>query len=249
MKRIFQVIIGLVAIAAGVWGAWYGRTTYLDSVVTIQLPVPKADIDPYTILTPELLAWREYPRALVEEQHGYATDPDQLTGKISTSKLVAGLPVPRQLVAVPADYRLAASDLEVVSIPVTPEMSVGGRIKIGDQVNVYRLTAWEEQTHIAASETRNAEKADPIQIIVPLPNTLAADRPMTFTEVELIATVPVVQILSDDGTSEANDGEEPYPLQILVLAALPEIVQQILEAQAATTVGNNLLWLTLALPE
>ena len=81
-----------------------------------------------------------------------------------------------------------------------------------------------------------------------LTETIPTTQPQTFTEIELIATVPVVQVLSNDGIAEANRDEEPVPLQILVIAAPPEIVQAILEAQAATTVGNNQLWITLAVP-
>ena len=144
MKRIFQIILGLVAIAAGLTGAWYGRSTYLENVITVQLPVPLQDIEPYTILTPEMLAWRDFPRALIAEQGDYATQPDELTGKITTSILAAGLPIPARLVATPSEFRLAEAELEVFSLPVTPEVAVGGQIQIGDQVNIYRLTAWEE---------------------------------------------------------------------------------------------------------
>jgi len=241
MKRVIQILIALVAIAAGIAGAWYGRNTYLDNVVTVQLPVPQSEIEPYTMITPAMLAWREYPRALVSTQQDYVTQPEQLVGKISTSTLVAGLPIPAQRVASPDEFRLAAAELEVVSIPVSPEFAVGGQVKIGDKINVYRLTAWEENA-------QNALLTAPIDVFTEtVPVT--PDRPSTFTEVELIATVPVVQVLSGDGIAEANEGEDPQPLQILVLAAPPEVARQILEAQAATTVGNNQIWITLAVPD
>jgi Flp pilus assembly protein CpaB len=284
MKRIFQIILGLIAIAAGLTGAWYGRSTYLESVVTIQFPVPIQDIEPYTLLTPAMLAWRDFPRALIETQGDYATQPEDLTGKITTSRLVAGLPIPTRLVVSPSEFRLADPDLEVLSLPVTPEVAVGGQIQIGDQVNIYRLTAWEEPvvglftpSGIASSGSiwntvpdsmgdsgpSDAGEAfpdstgdsvpdnagDAIQTGITLTETVSTAQTQTFTKIELIATVPVVQVLSGDGTREAQSEAEPVPLQILVLAAPPAVVQDILDAQAATTVGNNQLWITLAVPE
>ena len=252
MKRIFQIILGLIAIAAGLAGAWYGRSTYLESVVTVQLPVPAQDLEPYTLITPDLLTWRDFPRALVAEQGEYATQPEELTGKITTSMLVASLPVPHRRVASPNEFRLADPTLEVLSLPVAPEMAVGGQVQIGDQVNIYRLTAWEEQTDSLIALPENALSIDAnniIQVGETLTETIPTAQPKTFTEIELIATVPVVQVLSGDGTAEADNEEEMIPLQILVLAAPPEVAQDILDAQAATTVGNNQLWITLATPE
>ncbi len=234
MKRILQIFLGLIALTAGIGGAWYGRTTYLESVVTVNLPVPQQDIEPYIILTDEMLAWRSFPRALVAQQGDYATQPEHLTGKIATSHLVAGLPVPHKLVAVSSEYRLADPNLEVISLPVTPEMAVGGQIKIGDRVNVYHLTAWEEQLDFAPGKV--------------MTDTLELPLNQPVTQVDLIATVPVVQVLSDEGVSETETDEETLPLQILVLAAPPDTIQEILEAQAITTVGNNQLWITLATP-
>ncbi len=234
MKRIFQILLGLIAIAAGMGGAWYGRTTYLESVVTVNLPVPQQDIDPYTLLTSEMLAWRSFPRALVAQQGDYATQAEHLTGKITTSHIVAGLPVPQNLVAESRAYRLADPNLEVISLPVTPEMAVGGQIQIGDRVNLYTLMAWE-------AEFDRVDRSA-------MTDTLQIPTQKTITKIEWIATVPVVQVLSDEGVSETETDEETLPLQILVLAAPPETIQEILAAQASVTVGNNQLWITLATP-
>jgi Flp pilus assembly protein CpaB len=215
-----------------------------------------------------MLAWRDFPRALIETQGDYATQPEDLTGKITTSRLVAGLPIPTRLVVSPSEFRLADPDLEVLSLPVTPEVAVGGQIQIGDQVNIYRLTAWEEPvvglltpSGIASSgsiwntvpdsmgDSGPSDAGDAIQTGITLTETVSTAQTQTFTKIELIATVPVVQVLSGDGTREAQSEAEPVPLQILVLAAPPAVVQDILDAQAATTVGNNQLWITLAVPE
>ena len=242
MKRVVQILIAITALAAGIGAAWYGRSTYLNSVVTVQLPVPQTEIQPYTVIAPGMLAWREYPRALISAQHDYATQPEQLVGKISTSTLIAGLPIPVQRVAPPDEFRLAAADLEVVSIPVSPDFAVGGQVQIGDKVNIYRLTAWEESIPNPMLTAPMGVFTETVTVPV------SAGYPETFTKVELVATVSVVQVLSGDGLTEANEGEDPQPLQILVLAAPPETALKILELQAATTVGNNQMWITLAVP-
>ena len=252
MKRILQIVLGLIAIGIGVAGAWYGRTSYLGSVVTVQLPVPQADIDPYTIITPDLLAWREFPRALVEDQSGFAESPDTLVGKITTSRLVAGLPIPSQLVQVSRDFRLADPTLEVVSLPVSPEYAVGGQIEIGEMINIYRIQAWENDLNVIQMGAMITT------VMTTTVNNQVPQTPRIFTEVELVATVPIVSVLSQDGTADAgttdagtpnaNDNVAPLPLQILVVAAPPSIVQDILAALAVSGIGNNQIWITLAIP-
>ena len=42
--------------------------------------------------------------------------------------------------------------------------------------------------------------------------------------------------------------QQPQPVKVLVVAAPPQIVQSILDAIARTKLGEELLWVTLALP-
>ena len=246
MKRIVQFAIAIIAIGAGLFGAWYGRTTYLNSVVSVQLPVPQSEIEPYSIITPDMLAWREYPRALISSQHDYASQPEQLVGKIATSTLLAGLPVPVQRVASPEEFRLAAEDLEVLSLPVSPEVTVGGQVKVGDKVNIYLATVLEGNN---GEGIIPAVPADVFTGTLPAHPVMAPGTQITATAtVHLVATVPVIQILSGDGLDVAGQGEDPQPLQILVVAAPPDIAQEIIRTQAVTTVGNNQVWITLATP-
>ncbi|MEA3350697.1 MAG: hypothetical protein U9Q82_08770 [Chloroflexota bacterium] len=236
MKRLIQVFLGLIAVGIGVAGAWYGRTSYLESVVTVQLPVPKEDIAPYTIISEDLLETREFPRALIEEQVDFAVSAQTLMGNVTTSILAAGLPIPSQLVQPAEEFRLAAPSLEVVSLPVSPEYAVGGKIEIGEWVNVYLLSVLEDD-QIAKDD----QELDADDVVTP-------KRKNTY--IDLVATVPVVDVLSQDGTADAtadaNQGEKAVALQILVLAAPPEIVEDILAAQAVTTAGDHQIWITLA---
>ena len=45
-KRILPIILGVLALAAALFGTNYWQKNYLASVSTIQVPVPKTDIPP-----------------------------------------------------------------------------------------------------------------------------------------------------------------------------------------------------------
>lgn len=227
-RRLLELLIGLAAILVGVLGAWYGRSIYLRTVSLVSLPVPKVDIAPYTLLSAEMFQMNQFPRALVENRTGYALSLQELNGRISTSDLLAGLPVPSRLAVPPAEFRLADPDLEVISLPVSPENVVGGQVRAGEKVNLYRTNAWTEPSL----------KGD-------------SPEPVETGRVEWIACVSVVAVLAKDGEPAGEEGDQSEavrkpPVQILVLAALPETVEEILRAQALTRVGNNQLWVTLA---
>jgi hypothetical protein len=227
-RRALELLLGFFALLAGISGAWYGRSIYLRTVSLVSLPVPKNDLPPYTLLSVEMFQYAQFPRALVENQSAYALSLSELSGRLSTNTLLAGLPVPGRLAVPPAEFRLADPQLEVISLPVSPENIVGGQVQVGEQVNLYRTNAWTE----SMSEKDSAVPAE-------------------LSQVEWIACVRVVAVLAKDGTpageegDPAGEGRKP-PVQILVLAALPETVSEILEAQALTRLGNNQLWVTLA---
>ncbi len=65
-KRIVPLLIGLLALIGALLGASYWQKHYLAGIAMVQLPVPKADIAPYTLLSADLFSMREYPRALAD---------------------------------------------------------------------------------------------------------------------------------------------------------------------------------------
>jgi len=227
-NRIFYLILALLALAAAVVGAAYWRANYLAGVTLVNLPVPRANIPPYTLLDIEMFTISQFPRALIDESGGdYALTLDDLMGQITTGTLVAGLPVPGDLAVPPAEFRLADPALEVASIPVSPVNGVGGQVQVGELVNIYRLT-------------RELEMID-------------SERPLEeitgeMGEAILVATVPVVAVLSDQGLPASTDPDEVLPMRILVVAAPPEVIDAVLEAVAMSEIGNELLWVTLATP-
>jgi len=227
-NRIFYLLLAMLALAAAVGGAAYWRANYLAGVTLINLPVPREEIPPYTLLKAEMFTISQFPRALIDDAGGdYALVLDDLAGQISTGTLVAGLPVPQTLAVPPAQFRLADPALEVASIPVSTVNGVGGQIQMGERVNVYRLKRELEtvESKTAIIETTR-EKGEAL----------------------LVATVPVVAVLSDQGLPASTDPDQVMPMRILVVAAPPEVIDAILEAVAMSELGNELLWVTLATP-
>jgi len=234
-NRIFYLLLALLALAAAVGGAAYWRANYLAGVTLINLPVPRAGLSPYTLLKAEMFTISQFPRALIDDSGGdYALALDDLSGQISTGMLVAGLPVPQDLAVPPAQFRLADPALEVASIPISPVNGVGGQVQVGERVNVYRLKR-ELETVESRLETIANE-------------TVLKETTQEKGEALLVATVPVVAVLSDQGLPASTDPDQVMPMRILVVAAPPEVIDAILEAVAMSELGNELLWVTLATP-
>jgi hypothetical protein len=221
-RRIIEAVIGVLLLVFAIVGAFVFQQQYRNGVEFHAMPVPKADIPPYTILTDELFVQQDFPQALFQ-LGGYAISTQQLTGKIATSRIPAGLPVPMTLVSAAADFRLADAKLEVLSIPITPPSSIGGHIRIGDKVNLYRLVA-------------------PGKVLDPLSGEAVVDSQVTL----VAGNVPVVDVLGQDGISaDSTSNGQPVSAQILVVAVPPKIATDILKL-IADMKANSLLWVTLA---
>lgn len=240
MKRSVEVVLGVLALAAGVMAAWYGRTHYMESVTLVTLPVPAVDIPANTLLDASLFTERTFPRALAAGGE-YVMQTDDLVGKISAVPLLSELPVAVRQVVAPQDYRLAAPDLEVVSLPIHPENALAGQLRPGEWVNVYLLKAVEQGNGEVALDEHGR-----------LNNTL--------TEVRLVTRATVVGLYTQRGERRPADVEQPRQAQadtqaqqqqsppaILLVSLLPEQVPAVLDALAETQVSGE-LWVTLAPP-
>ena len=155
-KGIF--LLALVSLLAGATTMVYASKRAESLLVSRLLVVPAAHIPSYTVIRPEMLAKKEFPRTLADEPL-YARE-EELVGKITTVPLQPG-----QLVyhsqAVPLSTFRWTSDpaLEVLSFPVDPARSVAGQIQIGHRVTIYRLVSvrpWETEG------TRAAERRSPV---------------------------------------------------------------------------------------
>ncbi|MBC8507788.1 MAG: hypothetical protein H8D34_23215 [Chloroflexi bacterium] len=233
-NRIFYVLLAILALGAAVAGAIYWRTNYLAGVTLVNLPVPREEIPPYTLLKAEMFTSKQFPRALIDDSGGdYALTLDALAGQITTGTLAAELPIPSSLAVPPVQFRLADPELEVASIPISPVNGVGGQVQIGELVNIYRL--------MRAVDILKREE-------VITEETISNEVTMENGEALLVAAVPVVAVLSDQGLPASTDVDSPRPMRILVVAAPPEVVEAILEAVAMSELGDELLWVTLATP-
>ncbi|MGB8211989.1 MAG: SAF domain-containing protein [Anaerolineales bacterium] len=226
MKRILPIIFALIALAAAFVGARYWQENYLAGISTVKVPVPKADIQPYTPLTASLFVMQDLPRSMASGGV-YLASTEDVKGAISSQLLPAGLPVAKRLAVPAAQFRLADPNLEVISLPAEATIAAGGQVHIGEQINIYCLIPVKQ-----SSTDSNAPQPTPI--------------------VELVARVPVVDVLASAGdplVSTGNNGQtETKPMAILVVAAPHETVQGILDAIALVEHEGAKLWVTLATP-
>ncbi len=234
-QRILSVILAVIALGAAFFGANYWRAHYLAGVTVVSLPVPKSDIPPYTLLDASLFTQGDFSTDLAGK--GYALSVNDLVGKISAGTLPNGQPVSLRQAIPPAEFRLADPSLEVVAIPLDPLSGVGGQVRIGERVNLYRFE------------------------MPPVPEDQTQPRLIPMAEVIYVATVPVVAVLGADGQAamqpftastpqaQGQQQQQPAVLKMLLVAAPPETMQVILQAIAMSQLQDELLWVTLATPE
>jgi Flp pilus assembly protein CpaB len=235
MKRLLSLLIGLAAILVALAMFAYAYSNYARTIEVQQLPVPLHDIPPYTLLTGDMFVMKEYPRAL---QAGYATSVAALNGRIAATLLPAGYPVPAPLAADSAGYRFAPPEKTVISIPVSPSVAVGGELRPGMRIDIYRL--------VPPAASRSAY-ATPVADATPEP----APAPIV---VKIAAGVVVVEVLGDMGHAGQQNAATNGPLgssqpaeapaRILVLALTPQEAQAVL-ALIAETKRDALLWIAL----
>jgi hypothetical protein len=219
-RRILEAILGILLIIAAIVLAYLFQQQYSKGVELQTMPVPVADIPPYTMLTDSMFEWRDFPRALGDS---YALDLAHLTGRISKSAIPAGLPIPLIMVSSASDFRLADPNLEILSIPITPPSAVGGQVRVGERINIYRLVP-------------PASKLD-----LTSPDNLGAGNVTLMAE-----NVPVLSVLGNDGslTGTGTSGRLVTP-GILVLAVTADQRNNILKLIAETK-QSALMWITLA---
>jgi hypothetical protein len=115
-RRIFEAVAGIILLIVAFVAAYFFQQAYKSGVEYRALPVPLEDIPSYTVLSEEMFELKDFPSALIG---GYAGALSQLVGRMSTSRIPAGLPIPLVLISAPEEYRLADPALEVLSIPVS----------------------------------------------------------------------------------------------------------------------------------
>jgi len=219
-RRIFEAAVGIVLLVVAFVLAFFFQQTYKQGVEYQSLPVPVAEIPPYTILTNAMFELKDFPSALTG---GYAGSIAQLAGRISNSRIPAGLPIPMTMVSSSEAYRLADPALEVLSIPVTPVSAIGGQVRVGERINIYRLIPPGEQ-------------------VVPTGSVNPISEQVTL----IAANIPVVMVLGDDGSPAGlTSAGRTIPAHVLVLAVTEEQRAAILNLLAEVE-SKAVMWITLA---
>jgi hypothetical protein len=218
-RRIFEAVAGIILLVVAFVAAYFFQQAYKSGVEYRALPVPLEEIPPYTVLSEEMFELKDFPSALIG---GYAGALSQLTGRMSTSRIPAGLPIPLVLISVPEEYRLADPSLEVLSIPVSADSTIGGQVREGDNINIYRLIT-------------------PGSLFVPLGESEPVLEPVTL----IAERIPVVMVLGDAARSSASSaGGQVVSAKILILAVTPAQRDAILNLMAEIN-GGAIMWITL----
>jgi len=238
--RNASLLIGILSFiaAGGVW--WYASQQFNQLVVTAQVVTVSEPVPAYTILTPALLTTREVPRAFVSEP--IFVEPREALGRIAVTPLQPGMLLYRDFVVAPAEYRLVKEPwLEVISFPVDPASAVGGQVRVGHRVNVYRavlapgaLTAAGEQRPSAA-ELLSADAAA-VELLASAVQVVGVQ-----TAQGQAVGDPAAPAAQSAGPQQRNS----QPVQILTVAVEPEQARQIVRLVAEAG-GQVRLWVSLA---
>lgn len=135
-RRMTWLVLGLaITIGAVCASALYQYGAAMTA--TTLMVVPVQEIAPYTIVTPDMVALRPFPQAMVQAQ--VYRSVDEVIGKLATTTLKPGQLMYAQQLALPQRFRYTDNaQLEVVSFPVKPEQAAGAQLRPGQRINVYR---------------------------------------------------------------------------------------------------------------
>jgi Flp pilus assembly protein CpaB len=134
LKKRVPLIIALV-IGIAVMG--YSYTKIQEQVetatTTVQVLVPKANVEAYSMVTKDNLTVAEVPPSIADEFT--AVSPEQVDGRITTAPLYTGKPIDlRTIIAKTEDFQ----DKQVVGVYIDAARCAG--VNDGDIVDVYRIS-------------------------------------------------------------------------------------------------------------
>lgn len=232
MSRTWQMAIGVLAAVLALLAGIYGRSLYLKEVSTYLIPVPAADIQPYTVLRAEMFQMKEMPRAFAGL--AYYQSAAELDGRVAAGRLSGGLPVPLDMAIPVQDFRLADASLEVISFPVEPVSAVGGQIHIGSRINIYRMVVDPEKPAAGGQPNYVVEQIATSTLVV---------------DVRSMSGAPASARTQDGETGLlSGQNQQAEQTQILTIAVDPALTATILDAVTAVKKRGGLLWTSLAVP-
>jgi Flp pilus assembly protein CpaB len=249
MSRRVRFLVALIALAIALGGGYYAWRFYDSQVTTAEVVTLTMPVAPYTLITEEMLEVRQVPRGVMAEPIYHKSS--EVAGKISAMPLVPGQLIYQHQIVPPSQFRYTdAPALEIMSFPVDPERAVGGQLRIGHKINVYRVRELKMAGMGLPAEgpwssgPRTEGEAIPVLAV-------------KGAEAEVLAeAVPVVDLRSGRGEPSADyyqqgiPGQEEenvrrQPLQVVTVAVPSDIAKKIIEL-AVEERGNYALWVSLA---
>lgn len=140
MNRRISILIAVIALLVGGVSACTLIRQSAPYTQVVNLVVPAQEIPAYTVITPDMVQERTFPKAMA--QAAVYRSKDEVVGNLTMTRLV-----PEQLIYVhqltsPQSFQLSSdAEMEVVSFPVKPEQAVGARVQVGQHVNIYQPAA------------------------------------------------------------------------------------------------------------
>ncbi|MBU1878627.1 MAG: PAS domain-containing protein [Chloroflexi bacterium] len=168
----------------------------------------------------------------------FGPEAHQVVGKLTTTFIPAGAVIYRPYAVPPAAFRYVDDPaLEVLSFPVDPNKAVGGQVRIGQRVNVWRIVRGQPQGLSATAALSTSLAASELL----LPDVLVVDVRSSRGE-------PVGQPVGESELeSQAQRGSQTVPLTILTVA-LPITETQKLVTLMGEVHLNADVWVSLAAP-
>lgn len=132
-----------IALIAGVGILGIGALMYLSSqfnkpqtAVPVNVAVAAAAIEPYTIVTQDMLKTTTLSPTQARDRGAYPVD--FVPGKMTTARIAPGDIISTKNALPPEEVRYVKDlNLEIVSFGASPEKLVGGKLRPGHIVNVY----------------------------------------------------------------------------------------------------------------
>jgi hypothetical protein len=250
VRNRLSVLIAFISLILSLGVGWFAETQYQKLVATTELVVPAVEIPPYIVVVPEMFKLESFPAPMTQEP--IYRDLADVAGKITTITLRPDQLIYRDQLVPLRQFRYTDDErLEIISIPVKPEEAVGGQIKPGQRINIYRLVlqATLNQTVANSPDPKVWLAAPGAGIELLQADVLVVD--VRSTQGSPIAAPPKVQSTSSDATSfggtDASSSNANRPLTILTVAVPPDVAKDILRlAGEAHLASRYLLWVSLA---
>jgi len=250
VKNRLALLIAFISLIVALGVGWFAETQYQALVATTELIVPAVEIPPYTVVAPGMFKVRSFPAPMAQEP--VYSNLSELSGKIATITLKPDQLVYRDQLVPLKQFRYTDDErLEIASFPIKPEQAVGGQIKQGQRVNIYRivLQATPNQSVVASPDPKVWLAAQGAGIELLEADVLVVD--VRSTQGSPMASPPKVQSKTSEvttyETAETSSSNTNRPLTILTVAVAPDIAKDIIRlAGEANITSRYLLWVSLA---